>query len=48
MNRSLIIEMLIDLQKIICSKCDKIDYEDCANCRVYIIINKILGELNGK
>ena len=48
MNRSKIIEMLKDLQKIMCNKCDKIDYEDCANCQVHIIINKILGELNGK
>ena len=48
MNRSKIIEMLKDLQKIMCNKCDKIDYEDCANCNVHILINSILEELNGK
>ena len=48
MNRSLIMEMLKDLQKIICNKCDKINYEDCAKCSIHILINSILLELNGQ
>ena len=48
MNRSLVIEMLKDLQKYICRSCNEMDYKGCERCLGYILINSILQELNGK
>jgi len=47
MNRSLIIEMLKELQKITCKKCVIKEIEMCYGCDVHILINNILQELNG-
>lgn len=30
-----------ELNRIICKECDEKDYEECRNCKVYQLINKI-------
>ena len=47
MNRSLIIEMLKELQKIYCKDCTAEEIQMCSKCNIYILINSIMQELNG-
>jgi len=48
MNKSLIIEMLKELQKIYCRDCIAEEIKTCYICDVHILINNILQELNGQ
>lgn len=33
-----------ELNRIICKECIEKDYEECRNCKVYQLVNKILGQ----
>ena len=46
MKRSKIIQILKELQKITCGDCKQL--EQCYKCKIYILTNNIMEELNGK
>ena len=39
------IELLTDLSKELCNKCDERNYETCEKCKLHKIINERLQEL---
>jgi hypothetical protein len=47
MNRSKIIELLKELQKDLCYHCPARDQDECKPCKIFIIPNKVIEELNG-
>jgi hypothetical protein len=32
---------LTELSRIICKPCKASDYEDCAHCRIHVLVNKL-------
>jgi hypothetical protein len=49
MNKRIIIEYLKDIELETCSPtgCPAKEYRDCKICKIHILINKILEEMNG-
>jgi hypothetical protein len=35
------ISEVMELNRIVCNRCEQKDYEKCKSCRIYTLINKI-------
>ena len=46
-NKRKIIDLIKQLQKEICKTCPEIEYYMCKKCKLHILTNKAIEELNG-